>query len=156
MPVKFWHTSLRFWFFLSYLITTVTHPQVWRPAILKSEFWIHMTNNVTTVLIERLNDVTITVIKKVTTVVLHYCNWKVKLCHYNNQNTCENMKWYNILLFYLISKDSLWLAQRWLGQQQTTLFSKIMPNFWRTRSHCRIFLKKFPLRMLILGQKSCI
>ena len=23
MPVKFWHTSLRFWFFLSYLITTV-------------------------------------------------------------------------------------------------------------------------------------
>ena len=24
MPVKFWHTSLRFWFFLNYLITTVT------------------------------------------------------------------------------------------------------------------------------------
>ena len=24
MPVKFWHTSLRFWFFLSYLITTVS------------------------------------------------------------------------------------------------------------------------------------
>ena len=23
MPVKFWHMSLRFWFFLSYLITTV-------------------------------------------------------------------------------------------------------------------------------------
>ena len=23
MPVKFWHTSLRFWFFLSYLITIV-------------------------------------------------------------------------------------------------------------------------------------
>ena len=23
MPVKFWHTNLRFWFFLSYLITTV-------------------------------------------------------------------------------------------------------------------------------------
>ena len=23
MPVKFWHTSLRFWFFLSYLFTTV-------------------------------------------------------------------------------------------------------------------------------------
>ena len=29
MPVKFWHTSLRFWFFLSYLITTEiwSHPQ---------------------------------------------------------------------------------------------------------------------------------
>ena len=24
MPVKFWHTSLRFWFLLSYLITTVS------------------------------------------------------------------------------------------------------------------------------------
>ena len=23
MPVKFWHTIVRFWFFLSYLITTV-------------------------------------------------------------------------------------------------------------------------------------
>ena len=31
-----------------------------------------------------------------------------------------------------------------------------MPNFWRTISHCRIFLKKIPLSMLILGQKSCI
>ena len=31
-----------------------------------------------------------------------------------------------------------------------------MPNFWRTISHRRIFLKKFPLNMLILGQKSCI
>ena len=38
----------------------------------------------------------------------------------------------------------------------TTLFSKIMPNFWWTVSHRRIFLKKFPLSMLILGQKSCI
>ena len=70
----------------------------------------------------------------------------------------------------------------------TTLFSKIMPNFWQTVSHRRIFfvkilsifdienwlskyhfgtfwrtithrrtvLKKFPLSMLILGQKSCI
>ena len=27
MPVKFWHTSLRFWFFLSYLITTVKEYQ---------------------------------------------------------------------------------------------------------------------------------
>ena len=32
MPVKFWHTSLRFWFFLSYLITTV-------PKI--NSFWRH-------------------------------------------------------------------------------------------------------------------
>ena len=38
----------------------------------------------------------------------------------------------------------------------TTLFSKIMPNFWWTVSHRRIFLKEFPLSMLILGQKSCI
>ena len=30
-----------------------------------------------------------------------------------------------------------------------------MPNFWRTVSHRRIFLKKFPLSMLIFGQKSC-
>ena len=37
----------------------------------------------------------------------------------------------------------------------TTLFYKIMPNVWRTDIHRRNFLKKFPLGMLILGQKSC-
>ena len=29
-------------------------------------------------------------------------------------------------------------------------------TFWRTIIHCRIVLKKFPLSVLILGQKSCI
>ena len=40
MPVKFWHTSLRFWFFLSYLITTVK---------LRGDFWTlsHILTSVT-------------------------------------------------------------------------------------------------------------
>ena len=35
MPVKFWQTSIRFWFFLSYLITTVQLEQL--------NFWIEHT-----------------------------------------------------------------------------------------------------------------
>ena len=38
---------------------------------------------------------------------------------------------------------------------RTTLFSKIMPNFWRTGAP-RIFkIQWFPLSILIFGQQSC-
>ena len=37
----------------------------------------------------------------------------------------------------------------------TTLFSKIMPNFWRTGIPCNHKMQWFPLSMLIFGQKSC-
>ena len=48
MPVKFWHTSLRFWFFLSYLITTVPIKSLlerqsiddWKSMISKLLNWI--------------------------------------------------------------------------------------------------------------------
>ena len=32
MPVKFWLTIVRFWFFLSYLITTVLLSEISRPS----------------------------------------------------------------------------------------------------------------------------
>ena len=38
----------------------------------------------------------------------------------------------------------------------TTLFSKIMPNFWRTGAPSSLKIQRFPLSMLILGQKPCI
>ena len=47
----------------------------------------------------------------------------------------------HFLLKTLFSSFNLW----------TTLFTKIMPNFWRTVIHQRVF---FPSSMLILGQKS--
>ena len=38
----------------------------------------------------------------------------------------------------------------------TTLFSKIMPNFWRTGAPHILKIQRFPLSMSILGQKACI
>ena len=38
----------------------------------------------------------------------------------------------------------------------TTLFSKIMPNFWRTGAPRILKIQRFPLSMSFLGQKACI
>ena len=37
----------------------------------------------------------------------------------------------------------------------TTLFSKIVPNFWRIGAPCSLKKQWFPLSLLIFGQKSC-
>ena len=37
----------------------------------------------------------------------------------------------------------------------TTLFSKIMPNFWQTGAPRILKIQCFPLSILIFGQKSC-
>ena len=37
----------------------------------------------------------------------------------------------------------------------TTLFSKIMPNFWRTGTPRILKIQWFPWKILIFGQKSC-
>ena len=54
IPVKFWYTSLRFWFFFSYLITTVSLKKLkihyrmefrkneWRGKIIRWNFWLQL------------------------------------------------------------------------------------------------------------------
>ena len=37
----------------------------------------------------------------------------------------------------------------------TTLFSKVMPNFWRTGAPRILKIQRFPLSILIFGQKFC-
>ena len=45
MPVKFWQSIVRFWFFLSYLITTELKQQEARIIPVEPSIWPHVANN---------------------------------------------------------------------------------------------------------------
>ena len=81
--------------------------------------------------------------------------WVLKCKIFAQESTCSKD-------FFKQSYDELWFVKKCQNRTskvnflcQKSLFSKIMPNFWRTCAPRILKIQWFPLSILIFGQNFC-